>query len=290
MKPKNYLIPSIIVAGIFFAAYLFGEFSNAPPGQSPTNQLSTLKSIAPSQAPEFSSLEKVQTRLNSRSAYVLEESSQPPPGNALGVIQALKPLADKGDGKAALSIYLKLSSCQSLLDSLPDKKVLEAYRKAGADAALAETTERIASECEDLDERVLSGRGFWLENAAKSGVVEAQILYSTDSMAILGNSSDMLRNPKKVEEYKSNAIKFLTDAALGGNIDALLRLGNAYDKGILVQNDPARAYAYYRAAQLARPDLVTGSLPEAIRRGVPQEQMAHAEQLAKLIARNCCGN
>lgn len=290
MKNKRYfLVSAVLVAGLASLVY-WEEIRSAFSGWSSADRAKSGLALV-GQADEFESshLEKGIKSEKSQAAYVLGKSTQSPSGNAMEIISALRPLAESGDRKSALLLYLKLSSCHSALTSVPDQSEVEAYRKAGADNDLLKNAAQALEECDGVSDELLAERGVWLEAAANAGLVEAQILYAIDSSAILGNESEMLRDPEKVQRYKSSAMRFLNDAASGGNVDALMRLGNAYDKGVITRQDSVRAYAYLRAAQLVKPDVVPSGLVSTFQSGVPNSQISRANEIAQSIAKACCG-
>lgn len=290
MKNNRYfLVSSVLVVGLASLVYWKEIRSAFSGGSSADRTQSGLAQVSQDDEIESSHLEKGIKSEKGRAAYVLGKSTQRPSGNALEIVSALRPLAESGDSKSALLLYLKLSSCHSALTSIPDQREVEAYRKVGADNDLLKNMAQALEECDGVSDKLLAERGAWLEAAANAGLVEAQILYGIDSSAILGNESEMLRDPEKVQQYKSNAMKFLNSAASGGNVDALMRLGNAYDKGVIARQDSVRAYAYFRAAQLVKPDVVPNNLVSTFQSGVPSSQINRANEIAQSIAKACCG-
>lgn len=220
-------------------------------------------------------------------AFTLRARTVIPSGNAKEVIQALRPLAESGDAKAALGIYLKLGACRNAMGSVPSEAEVEAYKKAGAAEAILAGAEQRIAECEGT-KQLLSEQGRWLEQAADGGLLEAQLLYGVDTEAVLGGRSEMLRDPARVQRYKDKAVGYLQNLASQGNIDAMISLAGAYNNGILVKQDSIRAYAYYKAAQLAMPNLVPEALLAAYRSKISSGDMARGDKVAQEIYRSCC--
>lgn len=211
--------------------------------------------------------------------------TSPPQGNAVAVIQQLKPLAEAGDAQAALLLYLKLYSCKDVLNTARDERAIAAHEETGATKNPMEDRLSASNECADTEPEIRQ-RGKWLELAATKGLVEAQLLYAMDSSAVLGNGSDMIRDPAAVQRYKERASGYLLDAARKGNIDAMLRVGAGYENGILFKKDIVRSYAYYSAIQYARPSPIMSQLVSSMSREMTPQQIVQGDALAKAITRD----
>lgn len=259
--------------------------------ESQKNDVSPSAAISPSAggSPVHPSASTVVSASRSKRAYILEERIGIPEGNALLAISKLKDAAEKGDPKASLAIYLKLWDC-GLSQEQQAETDLDAYKRAqmnvqGLEKAIAERQENCAGVGNEM-----SRRGEWLARAAAAGLPEAQILYASDSRSIVGSETDMLRNPQKLQEYKSKAAGYLNTLASTGNVDAMVTLAGAHAGGILVEQSPIRSYAYYSAAELARPNTVPANLLSSLRSQLPPSQVASGDALAQQIYKNCCVN
>ncbi|MGO1000765.1 hypothetical protein [Lysobacter sp. CA196] len=224
-----------------------------------------------------------------KQAYSLRGSVYTPPGDAAQVIERLRPLAESGDGRAALEIFVKLQDCFRAQGSVTDTDV-KIYERIGVSAqALAATQQKTLSECASA-QSAMEDRGKWLEMAAASGDEHAQLLYSGNPGFVLGNATEMIRDPDKIKKYKEVARGYLTNLASKGNIDALMALAGEYQGGVLYPKDPVRAYAYYRAIELAKPGAISKQLMDYQAKEVPYGRLSEAEALAKRIYGNCCAN
>ncbi|WP_226469894.1 hypothetical protein [Luteimonas panaciterrae] len=214
------------------------------------------------------------------------QSYDPPSGNAVDVINQLKPLAEAGDAKASFLIYMKLHSCLGAMRPT-DPEVQEAYRKAGITIDQA-ATERELIECEGLQGEDYSSRSKWLELAADNGLLEAQLAYSTDSKSIIGGAADRLKDPDKVKRYKQKASAYLLNAANHGSVEALMSLSSSYREGVLFDKNMVNAYAYYKAAQMASPELDMSSVLRSYENQLSSDELKRGANLSQEIYNRCC--
>lgn len=224
-----------------------------------------------------------------RGAYALQNQMQAPSGNAVEVIASLRPRAEAGDAKAAYAIYLKLHGCETAFGQNISDEEIKKYEMVGASEGLLEDRMTALEECKGIEGQ-LRERGRWLEQAAAAGLLEAQLLYATDPKPIIGDAADMIRDPQKVQQYKTKAVGYLNQLATQGNIDAMTRLASAYNNGILVRRDAVQSYAYYRAVELAAPGTIPGNLLARQRSQIAANDVRRAEQLASQLYQRCCGN
>lgn len=211
-----------------------------------------------------------------------------PEGKFIDIGPELKAKAEAGDAESALSLYLKLSTCQTALHSKVSPEEIKAYASAGiTPERFAENAEKNISQCIGVTDKDLLNRGKWLEEAATLGNLQAKLLYASDPEAIVGDATDMLRNPEKVIEYKKKAVKFLSDAASIGNPEGLLAMGDAYNDGILLPKDPVKAYAFYRATQMTTSSDLSATLSQTESK-LTSAQVSQANKEALYIYKNCC--
>ncbi len=214
--------------------------------------------------------------------------TQFPEGNIMDIAPALRAKAESGDAKSALALYLKLSLCQSTLHTQVSTDEIKAYAAAGiSPERFAENIEKRISQCTGVSDKDLSSRGEWLEEAAIHGDLQAKLLYASDPEAIVGDSTDMLRNPEKVIDYKKKAVRFLSEAASTGSPDGLMKMGDAYNDGILLPKDPVKAYAFYRATQMTTPSILSTTLSQMELELTPA-QISEGKKEALSIYKNCC--
>jgi TPR repeat protein len=228
-----------------------------------------------------------------RSANALENQIEVPSGRAVDVVARLLPLASSGDSTAAYQIALKLRQCRSAMGSLPNAEIMDRYQKAGiSSASVLSQIENTLNECIGITKEQLSDEGKWLEMAADKGLLEAQLLYSADPEPVVGNASDMIRDPGAVQRYKNKALGYLQQLAANGNINAIQRLSSVYADGILVKQDKVLAYAYAAAAERAMPapqELQSEHFLESMKQQIPVDQQEYADQAANKIYVKCCG-
>lgn len=221
-------------------------------------------------------------------AFVLDGNLIAPDGKAVDVIRALEAPARIGDGQAAMMLSLKLMSCRHAIKHQDDDGLLlaEAQVFGGLDEALQRRDAGLAL-CEGITPEDLSQLGDWLERAADSGNINAQILYASSANTILTSPAEMLRSPDRIVKFKTRAMSYLISAANDGSADALWHLGNTYRDGYLAARDDTRAYAYFLAGMKAS----AGDKPwqmEQLETSLSSQQRRDATILAKEIYRDCC--
>lgn len=297
-KKPSHLIAAATLILVFGAAYFY---QNKRPDSGQQEAIAVLGEAITSEAPtppeESGELPQVEAKARSekaKRAYSLEMADRVvvPEGKALEVIDSLRPLAEAGDARAALALHMKLDRCYNAFNKEIPDDLVEKFDAAGAPGLLE-------SRLTDLEncagaESLLSERGKWLEQAAEAGLLEAQLLYATDPEPIIGNASDMIRDPESVQRYKAKVSDYLNRLATGGNVDAMLSLSNAYENGILLPRDPIRAYAYYKATELAMPtppEIGAERTLEQMKQAIPKkEDRVRAEDMARRIYQECCKN
>jgi len=213
-------------------------------------------------------------------------SYDPPPGRATDVIAALRPRAEAGDADAAFYMFVKVEGCRYQLYHGPGN---ESRPPPGADDTLeSQLIARTPPDCHGLSLEQYQDNVRWLEQAADSGLVMAQLSYAGNAEAVVGNSSQMLANPEKVAAYRRKAMGYMHQAAAGGSLEALHQLSNAYHYGVLTQHDPVRAYAYYYAKDLAAPSAYSRQYLQTYAGQLDSTQLATATQQGRRIYDACC--
>lgn len=206
-------------------------------------------------------------------AFVVESFPSAPPGNAADVIQRLEPAARGGDASASYLLYLKLREC------------LEAV--SGSNGGLSGTPSAV-DECKGLAAERYAAAGQWLALAADQGSLSARLLYVSDPGAVLGDPSDMLRDPARVQAYKQKAMGFLAEEAANGSVDALGYLADAYRDGVLAPRHPATSYAYFQALRMVSPEAVPPWKLDDVASGMDATQISQATQRGREFYEQCC--
>jgi hypothetical protein len=215
----------------------------------------------------------VKTQLGGR-AFNVKDFGSSPEGNATSVIRRLEPRARAGDGKASYEIYLKISQCMLLMGP-----------SGGARSSLDEKSEE---ECRDIPLEYLAARSDWLRLGAEQGHLGAQLVFVADPEQALGGIQEIFKNPDVVVEYKRQTMEYLGSAAGRGSIDALMGLGNAYQVGVMTEQDHTTSYAYYLAAERAAPGIVSRNRLQWLRDGLNTAQIRESNVKAQEFYDECC--
>lgn len=210
-----------------------------------------------------------------------------PPGDAREHVNALIPLSRSGDQRATFQIYLAVLDCHNHLNGAADE-YFEVEQRGGVGARSLKNAERKLTECESLSLDSDLWNGPWLDLAAKQGSIEAKILYSIDVNSILGSPADRLSNPEKTVLWKETAKVYLEQAAETGSLDAIMRLSNAYSKGVLVESNSEIAYAYALVANRISPESSGELLVRSLERDLSMKQRESARVLSHQIHDSCC--
>jgi len=211
------------------------------------------------------------------------------PGDAKAQILALKPRSDAGDALASYEIHLAVLDCRQLLGGNPEED-WQRLKDAGMhpDPAFMAGIERRLGECGALSQDLALFDAPWLARAAEQGSVEAGMLYYISPESVLGEYSEWLAHPERVQEWRENALRYLQAGASDGYLDALAALGRAYERGIVVDPDPVAAYAYTLAAGQSEPTYLSEVMIGDMRDALSPQQQAQAKARAKVIHRDCC--
>ncbi|UHQ25046.1 hypothetical protein LVB77_10370 [Lysobacter sp. 5GHs7-4] len=209
-----------------------------------------------------------------------------PRGRAVDVVAALRPRAEAGDADAAFYLFIKVEECRHQL--YRGRGSAERAAPVEGDGVESQLIARTPPECHGLTPEQYRDNVRWLEQAAESGVVMAQLSYARNAEAVIGNSSQMLANPEKVVAYRHKAMSYLHRAAASGSVEALLGLSDAYDYGVVTARDPMRAYAYYHAVGLNNPAYVDARLMDELASRLSPAQLGLATQQGRGIYDACC--
>jgi TPR repeat protein len=160
--------------------------------------------------------------------------------------------------------------------------------RAGIAEAKLAAIERAQEECSGLTKEEYRNAGAWLEKAAERGSVPAQLVYVSDPEAVVGDASEMMRDPERVKDYKNKSMRYMQSAANNGSIDAILKLGNAYSAGVLTERDSFKSVAYYSAIGLMDQSLVPQVRFSVLANELTPNQRAAALQQGRKIYEQCC--
>lgn len=138
--------------------------------------------------------------------------------------------------------------------------------------------------CHDFEKNPLSEAEIHqaITQAAEQGDVRAQLHYA-------GYVADLFENPRYaldprfVEEFRINTVKFLESAGHAGESDAYLRLGDIYKEGTIVESNPSLSYAYAIAFFQTSRSRYAGKLLQQSKAGLSQEELRQGETMAQEI-------
>ncbi|MFL9585204.1 hypothetical protein [Stenotrophomonas sp. AB1(2024)] len=208
-------------------------------------------------------------------AYTIINPGETPDGDAESAVRALSPAALAGDASASYGIYLKIRDCASMMRRFDER---------GAAAVDSGTYE----SCRNLSAESYDAAASWLDRAATHGHLGAQLLYVADPEATLGTPADMLRYPDAIKSYKEKSMTYLKNASVDGNVDALIRLADAYRLGVLTEKGHTLAYAYYQAVERIEPRFVSREKMEAIEKQLSQQEVKFSRTKGMRIYDECC--
>lgn len=225
-------------------------------------------------------------RIGARAYQIARVGDIRPPGDALAYVKERLAMSDIGDGLATLEIYLTVMDCRSQL-------VKSTHGPGGIGTPPLgmvdlQAMERKLHECNELFGDAVFMEGNWLTRAAQQGSIEAKLYYTIDTATVLGSPFERLSNPESMMDWKENAATYLHDVAATGNLDAVLRLSDAYDRGLIVQKNREMAYAYALAANRIQPGLSGPIAMRELEEGLSMKQRESAVTLSRQIYSSCC--
>ncbi|WLA13616.1 hypothetical protein MO327_07240 [Xanthomonas translucens] len=298
VKKKQLTIVVILLGAAFITALFFYYFKS----KNNSNVIDSTPASDRPESPAFKSqntlnalitTDKVPakfTQIVGPKAFVITRTGDfRPHGNALDYVNSLLDSSKKGNALATFNIYLAVLDCKGAY-STDDLNSFNAMKEVGADKNFLKDYERRLDECSSLVGNNEIMQGEWLITAAQQGSIEAMILYSIDTKSAIGPSETFIKNPDKVIKWKTNAMGFLENAASKGSIDAVVRLADAYEDGILAKEDQTSAYAYYLAAQRAYPNSVSSEKMKRYQNSLRADQQQAATNRANAIYQSCCAN
>lgn len=274
---RNYLFAAAAIAGVLVAASYYSQREQV--GLVATRENGSTSSVA---------VIRGKPKSSGTHEYKGSLGLVVPAGSYQQVVKRLERSAQLGNSEAAFGLYLKSNACFQALSSQLSDEEIKAYAAAGIRPEQLESSiSKALGDCKDASPELLAKRGQWLRQAARDGNVEARLLYATDSEAAIGDARDMLRDPGRVSEYKKEAVKYLTESAATGNVDAMARLGDVYRDGILAEKSIQLSYSYYRAAENVSPGL-SGERLMRMRSKMTPDQIDISERRASTLSGACC--
>jgi len=193
------------------------------------------------------------------------------------------------DAAYAYAFALELLECEKLESSYEAVADVNALSKISKDTtrAMLESVEKNDKKCNGLSAEKIALYSDLVDFAARSGVIEAQLNYSTILAGTI-NAKDAIESPEKIIEYKKKSVDYLNRAAVAGDSRALLHLGLAYDDGILVKKDPETAYKYLYAYSLSSPNARVHSLLSQVESQLTISQIGSSQKEGSLLYSSCC--
>ena len=204
-----------------------------------------------------------------------------PPGPFHAFVAELTSRAASGDARAAYQLFLAYDYCR-----------IQPSTQGSLDSAIAKaSTDRIYLDNELFDplpriEALQAGfeycRGAptenpeqvheWLRVAARAGLLPAQLtLGTTPPPGDFDLASEGPEERKRIAEARAEGMRWRQAAADAGSVEAYSWLAHSYHRGVMVERDAVKAYAYQLAAVEAR-------------RAAGDARRMHAEFLANLGA------
>lgn len=289
---RRWIWPLSVALMLIAAAWAITK-NHAPPEQQAVTDTSlpSVTTPGPEIPPAAGTSEPVSKDSTPRLAELKDEDfvdrQEAVPGKLSDVLSELVPRAEAGDAQAAYQLFVKINDCKGALEGAPLAQPTTDQAAQAVQKAWLTDTLRKLENCEGLTDELIGSRAKWLTMAADNGDPLAQLTYAASSDLIVGDASQMLANPRAVEDYKAKSLRFLTALADRGDVSAILQLSTAYRVGVLVPQDRVRAYAY---AYLA--NLIAGASTDIIHTigaTLTNEQRLEGERLAISLHRRCCG-
>lgn len=224
--------------------------------------------------------------LGARSYQIARVGDIRPPGDALAYVKERLAMSESGDALATFDIYLTVMDCRNQLGRSTHGPAGVGTPPVGM--VELQTMERKLRECSELYGDAGFMEGKWLALAAQQGSIEAKLYYTIDTAMVLGDPFERLNNPESIIAWKENAATYLHDVAATGNLDAVLRLSDAYDRGLIVQKNREMAYAYALAANRIQNGLSAPITMRDLEEGLSIKQRESAVALSRQIYSSCC--
>lgn len=193
-------------------------------------------------------------------------------GNAASMVNAALQQAETGDASSAYHVFRLLNACRM------------ADLNSTADSALPAQL----SGCGELPEELLQRRLEFLDKAARLGDINAQLDYGSYFSEPFADVEYLAKNPERFERLRSDVQQFLRSAAASGSVEALLRLGNLYEDGLLATQDSVQAFAYYWAVDRSGLYPLSGQGLVRLSQGMTQQEVLEATRRGQAIFERCC--
>ena len=120
------------------------------------------------------------------------------------------------------------------------------------------------------------------EHAAELGNLQAQLDFPVLVEGVFRLQEAKL-DTELIAKFKRDSMRFLEMARRAGSAEALLRLSENYDAGLLVDKDPLRAYAYCYAWGQRSPSPIAAQRLATLGRSLSPSQILQAQQAAQAL-------
>lgn len=212
-----------------------------------------------------------------------------PPGPALDALNAAEVALDAGELNAGFMMYMAIRRCQ---DSAIEDRQSELARSASDPEnyeRLLARNETALRECDGVGPAEIARGHAGLKTAAERGDIASQLYYPVvGADPYLSSGTEMLRSAEKVVEFRRDAMRFKTTAAMRGSVNAMMDLANSYRNGIITARDMQKSYLYAYAVYLLDRRPYSAESADRAAATLTAEQIRTAQQQARQFLDRCC--
>jgi TPR repeat protein len=188
-------------------------------------------------------------------------------GNGRDTIEQNKANALKGNGEAAYIVFRVLQECEQ-----------QALKQGGIEEI----------ECKGITPEEMAESEQFLKIAAEAGILEAELSYLNFASARFEKATDIAKNLKEFEQFKSDSMRYLSSAAEAGNIEGLLAMSDAYKNGMLTEKNDIKAFAYLYAVNKSGLTNSANSSLTRLSANMSQKEVEQATNLGNSLYKQCC--
>jgi hypothetical protein len=184
--------------------------------------------------------------------------------------------------------YQALNTCRAQ-QKMEEAKVSQQSRAAASGTDDKPVQARVASnepDCRGVEPKDLADTMRYLKRAAEGGDDRAAYHYASGIPVADLDQADLIKHPEAVLEWRTNSIRYLSNAIENGNTDALFALARAYQEGTLGEQNPALAYQYalaWRQLQYPPDNPIVDNYPNRLAKNLTPEQIAQAQLAAQAL-------
>ncbi|KRA17272.1 hypothetical protein ASD69_11215 [Lysobacter sp. Root604] len=120
------------------------------------------------------------------------------------------------------------------------------------------------------------------EHSAESGNLQAQLDFPVLVEGVFLSQEARL-DTELIAKFKRDSMRFLEMARQAGSAEALLRISENYDAGLLVDKDPMKAYAYCYAWGQRSVSAIAAQRLTTLGRALSPTQILRAQQHAQTL-------